>query len=90
MLTGWVRDRMSALGSSVESCFRLHFADGTQYQNREGTPAFTIVIRRRRAQWRILLFGHIGLMESYFDGDVDVDGDFGSGIPGRVRKWIRA
>ena len=77
MLTRWVRDRMSALGSSVGTCFRLHFADGTQYQNREGTPAFTIVIRRPRAQWRILLFGHIGLMESYFDGDVDVDGDFG-------------
>ncbi len=76
MLTGLVRDRMSALASRVETCFRLKFADGSQYQNREGTPAFTIVIRHRRAQWRIVLFGHIGLMESYFDGDVDVEGDF--------------
>ena len=78
MLTGWVRDRMSALGGAIETCFRLTFADGSEYQNREGAPAFTIVIRRPRAQWRILLFGHIGLMESYFDGDVDVDGDLGT------------
>lgn len=78
MLTGWVRDRMSALGGSVETCFRLTFADGSEYQNREGAPAFTIVMRRPRAQWRILLFGHIGLMESYFDADVDVDGDLGT------------
>jgi cyclopropane-fatty-acyl-phospholipid synthase len=78
MLTGLVRDRMSALGSSVETCFHLTFADGSQYRNRAGAPAFTITIRRPRARWRILLFGHIGLMESYFDGDVDVDGDLGT------------
>jgi cyclopropane-fatty-acyl-phospholipid synthase len=78
MLTGLVRDRMSAFGSRVETCFRLQFADGTQYQNRTGTPAFVIVIRRARAGLRIVLFGHIGLMESYFDGDVDVEGDFGT------------
>jgi cyclopropane-fatty-acyl-phospholipid synthase len=78
MLTGLVRDRMSAFGSRVETCFRLQFADGTQYQNRTGTPAFVIVIRRARAGLRIVLFGHIGLMEAYFDGDVEVEGDFGA------------
>ena len=78
MLTGWFRDRMSALGSGVEICFRVQFADGSYYQNREGAPAFTIVMHRRRAYWRILLFGHIGLMESYFDADVDVNGDLGA------------
>jgi len=78
MLTGLVRDRMAALGNGVETCFRLQFTDGTQYQNRAGAPAFAIIIRRPRAQLRILLFGHIGLMESYFDGDVDVEGDLGA------------
>jgi cyclopropane-fatty-acyl-phospholipid synthase len=75
MLTGWVRDRLSAMGRNVETCFRLQFADGTHCQNREGAPVFSLVIRHPRAYLRILLFGHIGLMESYFDGDVDVDGD---------------
>jgi len=78
MFTGLVRDRMVALESGVETCFRLRFADGTQYQNRAGAPAFDIIIRRARAHLRILLFGHIGLMESYIDGDVDVDGDLGA------------
>ncbi|MBC8007056.1 MAG: class I SAM-dependent methyltransferase, partial [Prolixibacteraceae bacterium] len=78
MLTGLVRKMMSSMGSRVDGCFRLQFADGTHYQNRDGAPAFTIIMRRRRAQWRILLFGHIGLLESYFDADVDVDGDLGA------------
>ncbi len=78
MLIGLVRERMLTLGRSIETCFRLQFADGTHYQNREGAPAFTINMRSSNAYWRILLFGHIGLMESCFDGDVDVDGDFGA------------
>ena len=97
MFTGLVRNRMVALGSRVETCFRLQFADGTHYQNRDGAPAFIIVFRRSRAGWRVLLFGHIGLLESYFDGDVDVEGNLGaafrvafeSGFE-RKQSWRRA
>jgi cyclopropane-fatty-acyl-phospholipid synthase len=39
-----------------------------------GEPAFTIVFRNRRAYWRILAFGHVGLLDSYFDGDLDIEG----------------
>jgi cyclopropane-fatty-acyl-phospholipid synthase len=77
MLTAVVRDRMSAMGNRVETCFRLQFPDGTHYQNRPGAPIFTIIMRRARAGLRVLLFGHVGLLESYFNGDVDVEGDFG-------------
>ena len=39
---------------------------------------FRIVFRnRRRVALRAALFGHIGLLESWFDGDVDVEGDIG-------------
>jgi cyclopropane-fatty-acyl-phospholipid synthase len=65
------------MGNRVEACFRLQFADGSHYQNRPGAPAFSIVMRRARAGLRVLLFGHVGLLEAYFDGDVDVEGDFG-------------
>ena len=75
MLGAMVKDRMLAFGNRVESCFRLQFADGTHHQNRQGAPEFTIVMHRLRAGLRILLFGHIGLLESYFDGDVDVEGN---------------
>jgi cyclopropane-fatty-acyl-phospholipid synthase len=78
MLTGLVQDRMSAYGRNVEICFSLQFANGTRYQNRTGAPAFSIIIRSARAGLRILLFGHVGLLESYFDGDVDVEGDLGA------------
>jgi cyclopropane-fatty-acyl-phospholipid synthase len=97
MFTGWVRNRMSALGSGVQTCFRLQFSDGSHYQNRAGTPVFSIIMRRARAGWRILSSGHIGLLESYFDGDVDVEGDlaaafrvaFASRYDRDPNAWIR-
>ena len=36
---------------------------------------FRLVFRNNRAKARTALFRHIGLLESYFDGDVDVEGD---------------
>jgi cyclopropane-fatty-acyl-phospholipid synthase len=56
------------------ACFRVVFADGQSCQNRDGNPDFTIVFRNRRAMRRISLFGHVGLLESYFAGDLDVEG----------------
>ena len=76
MFTAIVRDRLSAMGSRVDTCFRLQFADGSDYQNRPGSPVFSIILRRARAGLRVLLFGHVGLLEAYFYGDVDVEGDF--------------
>ena len=55
--------------------FRVVFADGAAIQSGEGTPAFTLIIRKRRAEWRMLLFGHVGLLESYFAGDADIEGE---------------
>jgi cyclopropane-fatty-acyl-phospholipid synthase len=78
MFTEFVRRRMLAMGDRVETCFRLQFSDGSQYQNRPGTPVFTLIMRNARAGLRVLLFGHVGLLEAYFAADVDVEGDFGA------------
>lgn len=41
-------------------------------------PDFRIVFHNRgRVALRAALFGHIGLLESWFDGDLDVEGDVG-------------
>lgn len=56
--------------------FRVSFPDGTAFQNAPGEPEVSIVLRNRRALWRTALFRHVGLLESYFCGDVDVEGDF--------------
>jgi cyclopropane-fatty-acyl-phospholipid synthase len=78
MATVLVKRRLAALGDRAGILFRVEFADGSHYQNGAGTPAFTIVIRKRAAELRTALFGHIGLIESYFDGDVDIEGDLGA------------
>jgi len=66
---------MVRLGASTDICFRVVFADGTAWQTRATAPAFTLTFRSRRAEQRVVLFGHVGLFEGYFDGDVDIDGD---------------
>ena len=59
---------------------RIVFADGAEYRHGEAPPAFTIRFRTRRGERRLMRYGHVGLLEAYFDGDVDVDGDFAQGF----------
>ncbi|HVY05754.1 MAG TPA: cyclopropane-fatty-acyl-phospholipid synthase family protein [Burkholderiales bacterium] len=96
-----VAELMSKLGAGTEVPFHVEFADGSHFQNRESPPAFTVKFRSRSAQWRTASQGHIGLLEAYFDGEVDVEGDIGKafhvGLDGnfsgrpkllvRLRNW---
>jgi len=66
------------VGSKTRVPFRVEFADGAGWQNVETEPALTIRFHTPRAQRAMLLHGHIGLLESYFDHEVDIDGDFKS------------
>jgi cyclopropane-fatty-acyl-phospholipid synthase len=65
---------MEEIGAKTEVCFRVVFVDGSSWQNHERTPDVTILVRNRRAALRVLLFGHVGFLESYFDGDIDIEG----------------
>ena len=78
MATGAVKRKMAALGDRADILFRVEFANGSHYQNGAGTPAFTVVIRKRAAEFRTALFGHMGFIESFFDGDIDIEGDLGA------------
>ena len=73
---------MSVLRSSLEQagresrvCFRVRFADGSAYQNRAGEPAFTLVFKTPAAERRVVAQRHIGMLEGYFDGAIDFEGD---------------
>jgi len=68
------KKKMAEIGAATEVCFRVVFADGSSWQNHERAPEATIIIRNARAAWRVLLFGHVGFLEAYFDGDIDVEG----------------
>lgn len=65
---------LKAAGRRTATPFAVRFADGAELRSREGEPAFTLVFRNARPYLRIAAFGHIGLLESYFDGDVDIEG----------------
>lgn len=83
------------LGAATATCFRVVLADGNAWQNRADDPSFTLVFRTRAAQLRALALGHVGVLESYFDGSVDVGGDLGAafrvGMEARLddrRNWL--
>lgn len=64
------------LGKASSIPFGVRFAAGDEYRSGDGNPAFTLVFNSPRAERRAMLFGHIGLLEAYFDGDLDVEGSF--------------
>jgi cyclopropane-fatty-acyl-phospholipid synthase len=74
-MRGSVRNILDRIGNRTDICFRVVFPDGSSIQNRETDPDVTLIIKSRRAELRVLLFGHVGLLESYFDQSIDIDGD---------------
>jgi len=69
-----IENALARVARGTESPFVVRFADGGEYRSRDAEPAFTLVVRKPRAYWRIAAFGHIGLLESYFDGELDIEG----------------
>ena len=55
--------------------FRIVFANGGEFRAGDGEPAFTLRFRTRRAEFMPALFGHTALLEAYFSGELDVDGN---------------
>jgi cyclopropane-fatty-acyl-phospholipid synthase len=68
------------LGSRSKVRFRVIFADGSDWQSQPGEPLVTLHFKTARAQWKMLAFGHVGLLEAYFDGMVDIEGDLGKAV----------
>jgi len=62
-------------GKGTRIPFAVRFAGGGEYRNREETPDFTVVFRSSAAYPRIAAFGHIGMLEAYFDGQLDFEGN---------------
>ncbi len=60
--------------------FSVRFAAGHEFRAGTGDPAFTVVFRTRAAQVRTALFGHIGLLESYFEGELEIEGSLSAAL----------
>ena len=65
---------LASFGARTEVCFRVAFADGSTFQNHAREPLVGLIFRTARAQWNVAAFGHIGLLESYFAQEIDVEG----------------
>ena len=65
----------AAIGARTDIPFAVVLADGVTLRHGNADPAFTLRFMTPGAQRRVLMFGYVGLLESYFDGHLDVDGD---------------
>ena len=70
-----VEKELSRFGSDARETFEVTFADGSRFRNRRGPRDFALRFRTRAAELAVATFGHVGLLDAYFDGGVDVDGD---------------
>lgn len=71
----FLKRTLSTIGDQTSVCFRIVFADGSTYQNRDTDPVLTLFFRKSSAEWNAFLFGHVGLLESYFKQTLDIEGD---------------
>jgi cyclopropane-fatty-acyl-phospholipid synthase len=55
--------------------FTVLFADGSRYEHGNGSPFFIVRYKTRKAQLNSIIFHGWGLIESYINGSVDIDGD---------------
>lgn len=62
------------------TAFALELPDGTRCRAGAGDPSFTIAFHDESALFALLTRGHMGLLESYFDGRLDVQGDLGAAL----------
>src|SRR5689334_20769262 len=69
-----VEKALRRIGQGSSTPFAVRFAEGGEYRSGDDAPAFTLVFHSRRAYWRIAAFGHVGLLEAYFEGELDVEG----------------
>ena len=70
-----IAQELERLGASSPVVFEVTFADGETYRNRPGRPSFCLRFHSRAVEWGIAAFGHIGMCDAYFDGELDVEGD---------------
>jgi len=75
-----IAQALESMGTAAVVPFEATFADGTSYRNRDEPPRFSIHFRNRAVELSIAAFGHVGMLDGYFDGDIDVDGDFREAI----------
>lgn len=97
-MRSYVENTLRQVQAQTGVPFVVRFAGGGVLDFAKGQPAFELVFRNARAYRRIALFGHVGLLEAYFDGDIDIEGSLpralaagmqgGMDQPTRLVRWL--
>lgn len=66
---------VETIGASASMPFRALLPDGSEVAGGQGKPVVVAKFKTVKAAWRTILFGHVGFLEAYFDGDIDIEGD---------------
>jgi cyclopropane-fatty-acyl-phospholipid synthase len=74
-MTALLKKILRRLGRQTRVCFRVTYADGSSFQNREGEPLVHFRFKTMGAQWNAICFRHIGFLESYLNQTLDIEGD---------------
>ncbi|MDO8451121.1 MAG: cyclopropane-fatty-acyl-phospholipid synthase family protein [Rhodoferax sp.] len=69
---------VDALQARSGMSFAVTVPDGGYYRAGSGEPVFTLIFRTDAALLQAFTRGHMGLLESYFDQSVDVEGNLGA------------
>ncbi|WP_159594307.1 SAM-dependent methyltransferase [Hydrogenophaga sp. BPS33] len=71
---------IDALGERVRVPFSLTMPGGHGYRSGVGSPLFHIILRSEATLASCVMHGHIGLLDAYFNQDVDIEGDLGAAL----------
>ena len=87
-MTPLLKAIMRHLGARTRIRFRVTYTDGSSFQNLPGEPLVHFRFKTAGAQWNTIFFGHIGILESYFDQTLDIDGDFGRAFAAGLESGV--
>jgi len=73
-MPGALEALLDRVGQATDTPFRVRFVSGREYRNSDELPVFTLIFNSVRAERRAALYGHVGMLEAYFDGEIDIDG----------------
>jgi cyclopropane-fatty-acyl-phospholipid synthase len=69
---------IDSLAERAGGAFAVRLPDGQVCRTGAGEPRFTLAFRSEPALLATAMRGHMGLLEAYFDSELDVEGDVGA------------
>lgn len=80
----FLRRLIDALAQGSAASFAVRLPDGSEARTGDGEPDFTVVFRTKGALLDTAMRGHMGVLEAYFDGALDVEGDIAAAFAAGV------